>query len=123
MRNFVAVNYLDPLSDKNIANCFTVSRESSLSEPLRRHRGRRDCLPRIRGNSSHRRGRKRKASMADDFSYSLKFSLLPGQYNTGDRDNTLPVSVARVRGGYLWEHSGESPMFEAWVYQAKFVED
>ncbi|HEY2410773.1 MAG TPA: hypothetical protein VGI40_00940 [Pirellulaceae bacterium] len=62
--------------------------------------------------------------MADDSSFSLKFSMLPGQYNTGDRDHTLPVSVTRVRAGYAWEHHWlDSPMFEAWVYQAKFVED
>jgi hypothetical protein len=60
----------------------------------------------------------------DDYSYQLAFSLLPGSYNTGDRDHTEPVSVIRVRGGRVYLHdSSVDPMFEAFAYRAKLVED
>jgi len=62
--------------------------------------------------------------MADDFTYSLEVSQLPGSYNTGDRDNTEQVTVTWVRGGNLFHKDRrEMPMFEAYIYRAKFVED
>jgi hypothetical protein len=62
--------------------------------------------------------------MAGEFSYSLEVSHLPGSYNTGDRDNLEPVAVTWVRGGYLFHKDRSNmPMFEAYIYRAKFVED
>jgi hypothetical protein len=59
-----------------------------------------------------------------EFDYSLEVSRLPGTYNTGDRDNTEPVAVAWVRGGFLFhKYRNEEPMVEAYVFRAKLVED